>query len=106
MACGAVWEEVVWKLGREKEVQRGSAGLVSAVSRHSRGPFGICRPDLPSCEPQNCMSCVKCVSMPGLSSIEFVSLKETCKEIYQNTRFFSLLFGLFLVLILKGTIVV
>lgn len=106
MVLGAVWEEVLWQVGREIQVQRGSTALVSVVSRYSRGIFGIFRPDPHSCKLQNFVSCVNFVAKAGLSSIEFVSLKETCQEIYQNTRLFSMLFDLFLLLLLKGTIVV
>jgi len=58
MALRTAWEEVVWKVSSEKELQRGSTALVSFVSRYLRGPFGICRAELHSCEPQNCVSFV------------------------------------------------
>lgn len=80
---------------------------MSFVSRYPRGPLVFT--DLTSIAVSHKIVCpvlIKYVAKPGISSIEFVSLKETCQEIYENTRLFSLLFDLFLLLLLKGTIVV
>jgi len=42
-----------------------------------------------------CPLLIKCVAKPGISSMEFVRLKETCEDIYHNTRLFCLIFVFF-----------